>query len=91
MVDLDPLHVAWCRNHFRIMMTEGGTWGVPRSGLMFRRQGNRLELIARMPHHPDMPCSPAQLHEQQQSEFDNTKLHFEAAGVNVVDRTASHG
>lgn len=83
---LDPDHVEWSRKMFA-MMAEGGTWGVPRSGLIFQKHGKCLELTARMPYDPAMPLSPAQLDEQQQGDFDAVKLHFGAAGVEVIDRT----
>ena len=84
--NLDPNHVAWSRNHFR-MLREGGTWAIPRSGLIFIRRGNELQLIARMPHDPAMPCTREQLQEQQDADFDGVKDNFGAAGVTVVDKS----
>lgn len=81
---LNPSDVEWSRNHFQIIM-DGGTWAVPRSGLIFQKRSTRLELIARMPHNPDMPLTADELREQQRSEFDRIKSHFEAAGVTVVN------
>jgi hypothetical protein len=86
MTLLDPNHVEWCRNQFRIM-SEGGSWGIPRSGLIFTKRGNTLVLIARMPHDPAMPITAEQLREQQNSDFEGTVLHFVAAGVDVTDET----
>jgi hypothetical protein len=84
MSKLNPAHVNWSRDHFRVM-SDGGTWAVPRSGMVFVKHGNRLELSARMPHDPAMPITPEELQEQQQADFDIIKLHFEAAGVTVID------
>lgn len=39
---------VWCRNHFAAM-ADGGRWGVPRSGLIFKREGATLVLVERMP------------------------------------------
>ena len=81
-ITLNPAHVEWSRNHFR-MMSDGGTWAVPRTGLMFRRRGDTLVLNARMPHDPAMPITAAQLDEQQRGEFESIKEHFQAAGIKV--------
>jgi hypothetical protein len=86
---LNPAHVEWSRQHFRTI-AEGCTWGVPRSGLIFTKRGGRLELTARMPHHPAMPVTPLKLKRQQRHEFLNVKRHFEAAGIPVVDLTGGN-
>lgn len=84
--NLDPAHVAWSANVFR-MITDGGVWGVPRSGLMFTKRGKTLVLTMRMPHDPGMPCSADELAEQQQNDYEGIKRHMEAAGVIVEDAT----
>lgn len=87
MEPLDPDHVEWSRKLFA-MLAEGGSWGVPRSGLFFRKRGNTLELAERMPHDPAMPLSAAELAEQQDRDFEGVKRHFEAAGASaVIDKT----
>ena len=63
---MDPAHVEWSRRQFA-MMKDQGVWGIPRSGLIFQRQGDELVLINRMPHEEGMPVTPEQLTEQQQS------------------------
>ena len=83
---LNPDHVEWSRNQFRII-ANGGSWGVPRSGLIFNKRGNTLVLIARMPHDPAMPITAAQLREQQDTDYAGTVLHFGAAGIEVIDKT----
>jgi hypothetical protein len=84
---LDPDHIEWSRNHFRII-ADGGVWGVPRSGLMFTKRGNnKLVLTARMPYVAGMPCSADELAEQQQGDYEGIKRYMEAAGVIVEDAT----
>lgn len=90
MDKLNPDHVAWSRQMFATL-AEGGSWGMPRSGLFFTKRGAELQLIARMPHDPTMPITAEQLHEQQQSDVDGVKQYFEAAGVTVVDLTKPEG
>ena len=68
---------------------EGGTWGVPRSGLIFVREGPALALTARMPWMEGMPEGAEELHTYQQGDYELIKQHFEAAGIPVVDRTAA--
>jgi hypothetical protein len=83
---LNPDHVEWSRQQFRII-ADGGTWAIPRSGLIFTKRGGALVLTSRMPHDPAMPITAAQLREQQDSDYDGTVLHFGAAGIAVTDET----
>src|SRR4051794_40427868 len=82
--ELDPQHVTWCRRHFE-MMADGGTWGIPRSGLVFRKEGYRLILMSMMPWMEEMEgvITPEQLHEQQEADYEANRVHFEAAGITV--------
>lgn len=86
MTPLNPDHVEWCRQTFRTMQ-DGGSWGIPRSGLIFNKRGNALVLVAVMPHDPAMPVTAEQLREQQTSDYQGTVLHFGAAGIAVTDAT----
>ena len=79
-------YTAWCRQLFDTL-EDGGTWGVPRSGLIFNRRGNTLVLVGRLPYDPAMPCTAAELHAQQQSDFNSTKREFAKAGIEVIDET----
>lgn len=79
---MDREHIEWSRRHFA-MMKDGGVWGVPRSGLVFQRQGDELVLMTRMPHEEGMPVTPEQLAEQQRSDIAIITAHFGAAGVTV--------
>lgn len=79
---LDPRSTAWCRTHFA-MMAEGGAWGVPRSGLLFRKQAGALILYGVMPYDERMPITAEQLREQQDGEYDGIRQAFEAAGIVV--------
>lgn len=83
---LDPAHITWSRNLFA-SLREGGSWGVPRSGLVFIRRGKELHLILRMPHDPAMPCTSEQLQEQQRADIEVITANFGAAGVVVVDKS----
>jgi len=91
MSGLNPDHVAWCRRLFD-SLADGGTWAIPRNGLIFRRRGDRLVLTLRMPHDPQMPISAAQLRAEQDQGFEDTRVHFGAAGIAVccgIDPTTS--
>lgn len=82
---LDSAHVAWCRGQFA-MLADGAVWLVPRSGLIFQRQGDTLVLTELMPWMPEMEgtITPAQLDEQQAGEYDQIRDHMRAAGVTVT-------
>ena len=75
--------VEWSRRHFATM-ADGGTWAVPRSGMIFQKRNNSLVLTARMPHDPNMPITAEELDAQQKREYANIKRHFEAAGITVL-------
>lgn len=81
----DPEAIEWSRRHFALIK-DGGMWAVPRSGLIFRRQGDRLVLTESMPWEPAMreTITPAQLAEQQADEFNGIREAFGAAGIEVV-------
>jgi hypothetical protein len=82
---LAPENVAWSRQHFALM-AEGGVWGIPRSGLCFRKEGRRLVLFASMPWEEAMTgtITAEELAMQQAAEFEAVSKSFGAAGVEVV-------
>jgi len=79
---MDREHIEWSRRQFA-MLKDGGVWGIPRSGIVFQRQGDELVLIDRMPHTQEMPVTARELDEQQQADWSVVKAHFEAAGITV--------
>jgi len=83
-------HIAWCRQTFD-MIKDGGIWGIPRSGLIFKKTGPaQLTLVDQMPWSKDMPISQAQLLMQQNSEFVDTVRYFGAAGIEVIRKDTHH-
>lgn len=83
-----PEHVQWSAALFR-KLADHGVWGVPRSGLVFQRQGHALVLISRMPWNEDMPGTAADLIEVQELEFAAIKAHFESTGIEVRDEVTA--
>lgn len=79
---MNPKHIEWCRTLFG-MLNDGGIWAVPGCGLVFRKIGDELVLIDRMPHAEEMPISAEELQRHQDSEYENNRRHFEAAGITV--------
>jgi hypothetical protein len=79
---MKPEHIEWSRNQFR-MLKDGGTWAVPRSGLIWQRRGDELILLTRMPWMKDMPITAEQLREQQDGDIKVIGEHMRAAGVKV--------
>lgn len=92
----DPRSVAWYKHLFDCLV-EGGTWGVPRCGLVFKKEKGKFVLIERMPYLPEMseafsmgadvPPTPSALLQYQQTDVDAITAHFRAAGIEVEDRT----
>lgn len=79
--------VEWSRRQFH-MLTRGGVWGVPRSGLVFTRTGDKhLALTEVMPHDPEMPVTPRELFQAQASDFQQIQHYMKLAGVITYDTT----
>ena len=92
-LDSDKL---WCRKLFDTI-NMGGTWAVPRSGLIFQKTDDHtLTLKQAMPwmdemakaaeQGRDVPKSAGELIEYQQSDFDIIQNRFKLAGIEVVGR-----
>lgn len=64
-------------------IAEGGVWGVPRSGLIFRKENGRLILQSRMPWAEGMLVDETQLRNYQDDDARLIKSHFEEAGIQV--------
>jgi hypothetical protein len=67
------------------MLADGGVWGVPRSGLMYRKDGNSLVLYARMPWEEGMPLTREELQEQQDDDHRGIVVLFTVIGVEVTE------
>lgn len=76
-------HSAWCRATWA-MMAEGGTWGIPRSGIIFTKREGKLVLTDAMPYTSEMPMSEKELKEFQDSDFEATREEFGLIGVEVI-------
>lgn len=68
----DAYDIAWSRQQFRLI-AEGGTWTVPRSGLVFQKRGEELVLIRKLPS----------LFEGQDEDYETIREKFEQAGITV--------
>lgn len=79
--------VEWCKGFFALL-SDGGVWGVPRSGLLFTRQGDALNLTERMPWQVTMPINPEELREYQDEDFEQIKKRFDEAGIPMEDKTS---
>lgn len=78
-----PEFRRWSRTIFQ-MIADDGVWGVPRSGLIFRKAGpTKLTLIGRMPWSIDMPITARELRDYQDEEFEEIKFQFGLVGVEV--------
>jgi hypothetical protein len=73
---------GWCRQLFD-SLTDDGKWGVPRSGLIFTKRGDKLVLTQQLPWLEGMPLTKEELENYQQNDFETTKSHFAAAGIPV--------
>jgi hypothetical protein len=86
--------MRWDRMTFA-MLRDGGTWGVPRSGLIFKKAVDHLELHDIMPFMPEMktallngadvPGSAEELKRYQRQDFTKIQNSFNAAGIEISD------
>ena len=78
VIDEMARNIAWCRNLWQSLKV-GGVWGVPRSGLMFRKTAKGFDLsdIAR-------PVSRS-FKIYQRQDFECNVKHFALAGLEVTD------
>ena len=74
--DLNPKDLEWCRHLVRALK-DGGTWGIPRSGTVFKVDKQNKQLICVLDGTDDG------------GDFDATKKHFEAIGWTVVRAQAT--
>jgi hypothetical protein len=72
----------WCRGMWE-MLAEGGSWAVPRSGLIFTKREGKLMLTERMPHTDEL-MSEKVLRELQDEDFEIIRDRFQKIGVEVV-------
>lgn len=80
--------VQWCEMIWN-SLREGGSWGIPRTGLIFQKQASRnaLVLVKRAPHDAGLPITERRLREMQDGDFEATREHFAELGVEVLDET----
>lgn len=75
-------YTQWCQMIFNGLV-EGGVWGVPRSGLIFRKEGDSFVLVEVAPPTEDLPMNAEELRLYQQFDYDGIKMVFEEAGIHV--------
>lgn len=79
--------IQWSRKHCNLLKV-GGTWGVPRSGLFFKKTGEHsIALYNKMPFDPNMSVDKDTLDRIQKEDFECIARHFRAAGITVEDKT----
>ena len=83
-------HVAWC-HQLMDGLHEGGTWTLPRSGLIYVKRGKVLILTMRTPHHPSMPMEQGEWEDYQDEDHANNKRIFGAAGYEIHDTPVKGG
>ena len=77
-------YAAWCRDLFD-SLSEGGLWGVPRSGLTFTKRNNALVLTAREPRHGEHSTLARMWQSYQQDDFEAIRDEFAKANIVVEE------
>ena len=67
------------------MLNEGGIWGIPRSGLVFRKEGQLFILQDRMPYLEGMPYTEADWLELQADDIEGVTNMMAGIGVTVQE------
>jgi hypothetical protein len=76
----DDRYTEWCRDLFA-RIRPGGLWGIPRTGLVFRKTGPVLLWVGNVP--PDIRLHLTPIDEAREAEFKDQVDYFGAAGVHV--------
>ena len=76
----------WARGMWN-MLNDGGVWGIPRCGLMYRKDEEAMKFVCfeRMNWERGVPMTREELREAQDSDHANLVVVFKAIGVEVVD------
>ncbi len=92
--ELKQSSILWNTNTFS-KLKDGESWAVPRSGMIFKRIGDHLELLNVMPFTGwmglaaqggmDVPGTAEELLEYQREDFACIQRSFIAAGIDVTD------
>jgi hypothetical protein len=92
--------ILWSRRMWQ-SVNDGGTWAIPRSGLMMERTPTGFSLVSVMPFTPEMataaaegrdvPKTAAELLAYQKYDFGFIQSRFEAAGLIFDDRNGLLG
>lgn len=95
-IEMTKANIEWSRQQCDILSI-GGVWAVPRSGLFFTKIGpdamaltGRLEItreMARLGGGEDIPLLEELMPEWQQADFETIRDYFRAAGIEVEDQT----
>ena len=79
----------WCLQMWR-MLRDGGTWAVPRSGLIFQKRSGKLVLIQALPWMPGMADEEGyaltdadDLLLYQRNDYETIKFYFNEAKIEV--------
>lgn len=77
MIETPCSYSEWCRQCFALI-ADGGTWAVPRSGLIFTRRGEDLALTK-------IVCVvPVK---ESRDDYRTIRREFKKAGITVYDET----
>jgi hypothetical protein len=92
--NIKPSNILWSKNQWG-RIREGGTWAVPRSGLIFKRTKDGFDLLSIMPFLPeladaakagrDVPPDAEALWDCQRSDFQCIRKNFREAGLSITD------
>jgi hypothetical protein len=79
-------YVAWSKHLFSTIK-EGGTWAVPRSGLIFKKSSGSFILTNRMPWESGMSVGFKEFDNYQKEDYRLIAKHMKEAGIPVTDDT----
>lgn len=79
-------HIVWMRENVLDLLKVGGIWGVPRSGLAIRKEGeNKLVVAIALPWLDDCDMEPQELLDCQDRDVAAIAAHCSAAGIDFED------
>jgi hypothetical protein len=80
---MEAEHVEWCRRTWSLMR-DGGVWGIPRTGLLFKKLEAEKTLMLIDRFVPVIEEARPGWRELQEEDLEACREHFAVIGVEVV-------
>lgn len=81
MSEIKPEFIQWCKDQYELV-SEHGTWAIPRSGLVFQKKEGKFVLVSKLP--AIASDTKKEWEQLQEEDYQSIKEHFKAAGIEIT-------